>query len=639
MSTKPDITDKAEQDRIPQQRSEGKDPKKQFKTSFLTIRFKLTMAVISVLTVSLSLMAYSTSYYFSEETSIRIQEFNLNIAQGLGRQVESELYSTQSKIHLIASLSLSSGQQGYAKSIFNNNANFIFMSFGSVAKDGNFNSIQSFYNREYMKTNQIDQSSIDGSHVNYKQYFLRAKQNIFNIFNASLGNVPLLGLSFLLDSNLVVVTYIRPNSIFKAFEGHGAVISYMVDELGDIVAHKNSEIYLKRLNLSRSPIVKQMLESPVYSGQLAYRDQDKQDYLGSFQKLTVANLGVIVYVEKDIVFLPIRNLQKRNALILGIILLFALFFIYYFAKTLSVPLMTLLRGMQEVKEGHYDFKIKTAFRDEVGSLTESFLDMAQGLKERSIMKDTLSRFVNQEIAEQALQGKIKLGGERKHATIAFIDLRNFTSMSENMRAEDIVTFLNEYFSGVVKCIIKTGGVVDKYMGDGVMCHWGALRSIENSSASAILSAIEIRKFLQVFNHKLASTKKNRGPKLQVRSGCGIHSGEIISGQVGSEEHLEYTVIGHTVNIASRLEALNKVLGTDILISHETYMQVQGKFKVEIMPPVRIRGKSKPLIIYAVLGSYTTPDTPNNLNILREQLGIPFDAKILQGSSNYRASKT
>ena len=627
MSMESDITDKTGGNNTAGKAAQTKASKKQFKTSIFTIRFKLTLMVISVLTVSLGLMAYLTSRYFSGETSIRIQEFNLNIAQSLGRQVETEIYSIQEKARFISVLSLSVGQQAYAQSIFDNNPNFIFLGLGSVSEEGEFVSAQSFYNRKYMELNEVEQSSIEGSHANYKQYFLKAKQNIFSVFNASIGQIPLLGLSFLLDSGLIVVLYIYPDTIFKAFESHGVITTYMVDELGDVVAHKNSEIYLKRLNLNSSPIVKRMLESPVSSGQLGYRDQDQKDYLASFQKLSLANLGIVAYVEEDIVFSPVRDLQERNLLILGIILFIALFFVYYFAKTLSVPLLTLLRGMREVEEGHYDLKIKAAFKDEVGSLTESFLDMAKGLKERSMAKDALGRFVNQQIAEQAMQGKIKLGGEKKYAAVSFVDIRNFTSMAEKMRAEDVVSFLNEYFSGIVKCVIKTGGVVDKYMGDAVMSHWGAMGEVDNEAESAVLAALEMRKFIQAFNQSLSSIGGRKNPT--IRTGCGIHSGEIISGQIGSEERLEYTVIGDTVNVAARLEALNKPLGTDILISHDTYMRVQGKFKVEIMPPIRVKGKSKPQIIYAVLGSYTSSSTPENLHVLREQLRIPFDAGILQ----------
>ena len=333
-------------------------------------------------------------------------------------------------------------------------------------------------------------------------------------------------------------------------------------------------------------------------------------------------------------FYPYGKLQERNLLILAIILLSALFVAYYFAKTLSVPLLTLLRAMKEVEEGHYDLEIKAVFKDEVGSLTKSFLDMTQGLKERAMAKDALGRFVNKQIAEQAMQGKIKLGGEKKYAAVSFIDMRNFTGMAEKMRAEDVVSFLNEYLSSIVKCIIESGGTVDKYIGDAVMSHWGALGEIENETEAAILAALSVRKTIQLFNQDLTSQAGQRNPV--VRVGCGIHSGEVISGQIGSDEHWEYTIVGDTVNVASRLEALNKPLGTDILISYEAYMRVQGKFKVEIMPPIRVKGKSKPQIIYAVLGEYAASDTPQNLSVLREQLKIPFNAAVLQ-QPNMRAT--
>lgn len=625
MSNKSNTKNKLDSD-LSQQASKSK---KVFKTSLFTIRFKLVLIITSLLIGSLGAMAYLTSRYFSEETSIRIQEFNLNIARSIGRQMETELRSVKDKARFISFLGLGGKQQGYAQNIFRNNPNFIFLSVGSVTEEGDFNPVYSLYNGKYMELNKLTQDALQGNKENSKQYFLKAKQNIFSIYNASIGQIPLLGLSFLLDSGMVLVLYIYPEIIFKSFESRGIVTSYMVDELGDVAAHANSEVYLKRLNLNNNPIVRQMLESPVSSGQLSYRDQDGKNYLASFQKIAVANLGIVSYVEEEVVFSPVRKLQERNLLILAIILLSALFIAYYFAKTLSVPLLTLLRAMKEVEQGHYDLEIKAAFKDEVGSLTNSFLDMTQGLKERAMAKDALGRFVNKQIAEQAMQGKIKLGGEKKYAAVSFIDMRNFTSMAEKMRAEDVVSFLNEYLSSIVKCVIESGGTVDKYIGDAVMSHWGALGEIENETEAAILAALNVRKTIQLFNQNLTS-QGQRNPV--VRVGCGIHSGEVISGQIGSDERLEYTIIGDTVNVASRLEALNKPLGTDILISHESHMRVQGRFKVEIMPPIRVKGKSKPQIIYAVLGEYTASDTPENLNVLRERLKIPFNAAILQQPS-------
>ena len=601
--------------------------KKSFKASVFTIRAKLTFIVVSVIGLSLGFMAYFTSDYFSKETTVRIQEFNLNMAQSLGQQMETGIYSLQERSRFISILSLNNKQQSLAENLFNQDPNFISLGILSVKEGGNYEVLREFRNTNYMKVNQITKEDIKKLRTNHKKYFLKSKENIFNVFNSSLENIPMLGISFLLDLDIIVALYVYPDTILKAFESHGIVTSYVVDETGDVIAHRNLEAYIKRLNLSESPIVKKLLESPVSSGQLIYEEKDRKRYLASFKKIELGNLGIISYVEEDRAFLPVRELQERNLLILGIILIISLFFIYYFAKTLSVPLMTLLKGVKEIEKENYDLEIKPAFRDEIGSLTNSFIDMTYGLKERSMAKDALGRFVNRHIAEQAMQGKIKLGGEKKYACISFIDLRNFTSMAEKMRAEDVVSFLNEYFKGVVACIVKTGGIVDKYMGDAVMSHWGAMGEVENEAEAAITSALEVRKFVREFNQNLPA--KGGRQNVFIRTGCGVHSGEVISGQIGSDERMEYTVVGDTVNVASRLESLNKPLGTDILISHETYMRVQGKFKVEVMPPIRVRGKSKPQIIYAVLGLYGSPDTPENLQVLREQFRIPYDIELLQ----------
>jgi adenylate cyclase len=182
-----------------------------------------------------------------------------------------------------------------------------------------------------------------------------------------------------------------------------------------------------------------------------------------------------------------------------------------------------------------------------------------------------------------MRGEIKPGGLPKHATIFFSDIRGFTEKSENFThvfggeaPGRIVRWLNAYFTRMVECVVETGGVVDKFIGDAVMAHWGTAYtagSPEKDAFNCVKAALRMRRALLEMNKDRKADDAANPP---IRIGCGINTGMVIAGQIGSDERMEYTVIGDPVNLASRTEALNKPLGTDILITEDTYTLI-GKY--------------------------------------------------------------
>ena len=493
-----------------------------FGLSFYTLRFKLVIVVVSLIAVSLIFMAIFSTSYFSTETKIRIQEYNLNLAQTIASEMTSELNLLSKEAKLIDNIYLINKKGAYK--FFLDNKNFVFYSRIDVKNDKLILS-EKMNNDQFLKDNKIILSDLEKSFSQYTDFFKRAKKLGFSIFNATLNKVPLLGLCVKKDDKLILL-YIYPESIFDKFGNNGIVTTFMTDALGNIVAHRNREIFINRLNASSSPLVKSMTNSQLSSVQLSYKDTDNKDYLGSYSRLEKWELGVVAYVPEKVVFDPIRKLILRNSIILIAVLTLALLFIYFFAKTILVPIQELMKATKDIENGIFQTKIKPIFKDEIGSLTFSFVNMAKGLSEREKIKDAFGRFVNKDIAEKALSGEIKLGGEKKYASVFFSDLRNFTSISEKMNAEDVVRYLNEYFTEMVACIDKTNGIVDKYIGDAIMAHWGAINQTGNETEEAIDAALAMRKALITFN------QKNKWPLTKI--GCGINTGEVVSGQIGSE---------------------------------------------------------------------------------------------------------
>jgi adenylate cyclase len=205
--------------------------------------------------------------------------------------------------------------------------------------------------------------------------------------------------------------------------------------------------------------------------------------------------------------------------------------------------------------------------------------------------------------------------------VFFSDIRAFTAISEKLEPEEVVDFLNQYMTRMVNCVNATKGVVDKFIGDSIMAVWGAPVSYGNDTENAIEGALMMRRELAEFNRGRGGDKK---PFIKI--GCGINTGPLLVGQIGSEERMEYTVIGDTVNLASRIEQLNKPFGTDILISQESYGLIKDIYRVEPMQKIKVKGKAEPQQIYAVLGRIDDPASPKDIRELRRLLGIDVDFK-------------
>ncbi|MEM9265708.1 MAG: GAF domain-containing protein [Cyanobacteria bacterium P01_F01_bin.13] len=227
------------------------------------------------------------------------------------------------------------------------------------------------------------------------------------------------------------------------------------------------------------------------------------------------------------------------------------------------------------------------------------LVVLEDISQEKRMKTTLYRYMTPSVAEQvmALGEDSLMVGMRRDVTVLFSDIRGYTTLTESLEASQVVSMLNEYFETMVEAVFNHQGTLDKFIGDALMAVFGAPLPLENHGWSAVESALDMRERLVHFNR---SRKANRQPKINI--GIGLSSGEVVSGNIGSRRKMEYTVIGDGVNLSSRLEGVTKQYGCDIVMSEHTYERCRDLVWVRELDLTRVKGKTKPVKIYELIGS-------------------------------------
>jgi len=586
------------------------------------VRFPLVAKLIGIISlivlVSMVLVTGLATAFFAEDSRVRAEENNLTLSEVVAAQVESEVRLVYSgAFSLMDTLRECDGNPQLSQTVISN----FFDRNPSVAciivPDA-----RNIENPKFLAAYEIDTAGLASFLSTRADEDRRARAGESVLVNAS----PALGIPSAAlfvpyrdlgteNSMVVMFSTERIQSIVQS--GSSSFIT-VVGSSGDLLAHPDPSLVKIGANFRTDPLVSACVSNPNDNMQLRYTDASGRECLGAFRKVTLGSFAVTTSIATDEVYAAALGVIRRNMFLTGIVLLLSVLAVWFFAKTVSRPVMRLVSAARKIEEGVYELDIAPTTHDELGLLTESFTAMGKGLAERERIKETFGKFVNRDIAEQALTGKLALGGVRKQATIFFSDIRSFTAISEKLAPEAVVEFLNDYMTRMVECIERTHGVVDKFIGDAIMGVWGA----PVSSGSPADDAFNAIKAMLMMRTSLYEFNKDRGgpDRPIIRIGCGVNSGPCLAGQIGSANRMEYTVIGDAVNLASRIEALNKPFHTDILISEYTYDLVGKGLVVELMPVIKVKGKSDPLRIFAVVNIKGAPG-PKTLADVRRIIGV------------------
>lgn len=321
---------------------------------------------------------------------------------------------------------------------------------------------------------------------------------------------------------------------------------------------------------------------------------------------------VLVTEERGTFFGDVEAITRSTFVILIASIVLATILVLLFVRYMTGPLSSMVTAMRRIIDsGDMSERVEVQFPDEIGTMSHTFNIMLGELqkayeqikkyafetvlaqKKEEKIRHIFQKFVPQELIDQFFQNpEAMLIGENRELAVLFSDIRSFTTISESMEPDDLVNSLNRYFGSMVDIIMNRHGVIDKYIGDAIMAFFGAPVRHDDDAASSVLAAMEMTEALDRFNERQRELGK---PDFKI--GIGINYGKVTVGNIGCDKKMDYTVIGDTVNLASRLEGLTKLYHQPLIFSEFLHERIKGDFPCRLLDTVAVKGKTKGVRIY------------------------------------------
>ena len=302
-----------------------------------------------------------------------------------------------------------------------------------------------------------------------------------------------------------------------------------------------------------------------------------------------------------------QNIQRitwTNATLFLSASILGLFVFLFITDRLTSAFRRLTSAFHDTAEGKYSDPLPITSGDEIGDLTSSFNTMVDQLKSKEKLRETFGQFLDPRIVANVVNpatGELRRSADRRKVTILFSDIAGFSGIGEQLTADNVVGLLNHYFTAATTCIRQHHGIVDKFIGDAVMAFWAnPFSEGETHALDACLACLEMRPAFAKIEQEISQITGLRRniPKFHVR--MALATGDALIGTIGSETTKSFTVIGDTVNIASRLEGVNKIYGTDLIINEDCYRLAERHVEVREIDFVNVYGKTEPVRIYELL---------------------------------------
>ncbi|ODU70095.1 MAG: hypothetical protein ABT11_09300 [Novosphingobium sp. SCN 66-18] len=272
-------------------------------------------------------------------------------------------------------------------------------------------------------------------------------------------------------------------------------------------------------------------------------------------------------------------------------------------RRMLTPVRSLIAGAEEVGRGNLEVSLPATTHDELGQLTTAFSAMVEELRQKVALKNTFSSYMDPRVVDRLLgANRAELeAGEKREMTVYFSDVQGFSAISETLTPTALVRLVNRYLTLAAEPIHRHHGVIDKYIGDAVMAYWGPPFALEEPALSAVIAALEQREQIARLQRELPELLGLRRGAPSVSARIGLATGDVVVGSIGSAASRNFTIMGDTVNIASRLESANKTYGTLILADEATMLKVRHRIEAREIDLLAAPGKSEAVRIYELLG--------------------------------------
>ena len=380
-------------------------------------------------------------------------------------------------------------------------------------------------------------------------------------------------------------------------------------------------------------------------------DSDGKQYVGVFIDFSDWHMVFVILEDRNTFYRTVNEILDFLFIILSASLVVSTILLLIFIARITSPINKFVRTIQDITSNmDLTKRVKIYYPDEIGVLGFYFNNMIAELegaynqiknyayqtvlakKKEERIRFIFQKFVPQEVINQVLNlaSDSMLIGARQKVSIFFSDIRGFTTISESLRPEELVLSLNSYFDRMVRIIINKHGTIDKFIGDAIMAIFGAPLVRPDDAESAVSAAIMNSDAIEEFNQG-----QRASGKIEFKIGIGINTGDAIVGNIGSEQKIDYTVIGDTVNLASRLEGLTKMYHMPIIISEFTKDEIQpGKFHFRELDTVRVKGKNKPVKIYCPMALEKAKPLVQYLNSFHTALSQYYDGKFKEAKNEF-----
>ena len=565
------------------------------------------IGIISMLVVvSLGLVTFLVSYFVTQDTRINAEDNNLTINRRSLSDCESRFNSIMNSVGMFYDLC---EEESFYEDECELKARIFFERNKDIAAIAFMDLNLVFLNRQFFASHEMSQALFDSYLYAQADELDYAKNGIMVISNASpYFQTSLISIGYQITNKTSaenVLVLFSSESLIQSFSAGSISNSSLVNDKGDILVSADLDAVLSAKNIRDKYIVNEMISSHNPNEQITYTEIDGFEYIGAFSKMDTGGCAIITEVKTEIILEGINKTTRQNIWITLAVLSIAILIVWLFSRSLSVPLKTLTAVANEIKNANFNTKLFDYLDDRRG---DEIGVLASSTKDERDMLNTFTKLTNKGVTKAIVLKEIDFEPHLKDITIFFSDIRGFTAISDGFNkrfgeksAAEIIGFLNDYMSRMVNCISLTGGTVDKFEGDAIMAAWGVLRDEsldfekldhfspeykkaytihekhkKEDAINAITAAIAMRYALMEYNKKaMEFTRAHEAEgdakfKPMIRIGCGINTGRATVGFMGSNDKMEFTSIGDSVNLASRTESSNKPCGTDMLITQDTY---------------------------------------------------------------------